>query len=160
GESTLNFGKNYGNFGIKGIQPEMKSLESQVVLKGRFINEMDHEAVRKGIVLSEDARDALFKNKEEPLQQWRQANGIPFEVVGVYKFESGGHNQGQTGPVFIPLSVAQKVFNARNYVDKIMFSFADASLPGSERAVQRARSILAGRHQFDPTDDRAIWINN
>ncbi len=159
GESQLSRGKNYGNFTINGIVPDNQKLDRQVIIEGRFINEVDQEQTRKVIVIAEDARKALFKD-EDPIHQWLNVNGIPFEVVGLYKWESGGRGQNQSSQVFIPLSVAQRVFNAKNQVDKITFSFADGSLDGAKQAEARAVAALASRHRFDPTDERAVWVNN
>jgi len=159
GESQLSRGKNFGNFSINGIVPDNQKLDRQVIIQGRFINEVDLEQTRKVIVIAEDARDALFKG-EDPIHQWLNVNGIPFEVVGLYRWEGGGRGQNQSSQVFIPLSVAQRVFNAKNQVDKITFSFADGSLDGAKQAEQRAIAALAARHRFDPTDERAVWVNN
>ncbi|MCB0787573.1 MAG: ABC transporter permease, partial [Flavobacteriales bacterium] len=159
GRSQLNYGKNYGNFTIKGIQPEYQMLESQVITQGRFINEVDQKEARKVIVIAQDAKEALFK-EEEALDQWVQVNGIPFEVVGMYAFESGGRGQNESSAVFIPLSAAQRVFNAQNLVDRIVFSFSENTLVGSKMAEERAVNILSRRHSFDPSDERALWLNN
>jgi putative ABC transport system permease protein len=159
GESKLQYGRNSGSFGIRGIEPHYQHLQHQVIEQGRFINEVDMVQDRKVIVIAQDVVDELFK-KEEPLHKWINVNGIPFEVVGIYRFESGGMERGQRSPVFIPLSAAQKVFNAKGTVDDITFSFADASIAGAKRAEQRAIHTLARRHDFDPTDERALWVNN
>lgn len=159
GNSQLSRGKQFGNFTINGVVPDHQRLERQVILQGRFINEVDEAQVRKVIVIAEDARDALFKG-EDPIHQWLQVNGIPFEVVGLYKWESGGRGQNNSSQVFIPLSVAQRVFNAKSEVDKITFSFADGTMEGAQQAQQRAVAALASRHRFDPTDERAVWVNN
>src|SRR5690606_4300833 len=80
--------------------------------------------------------------------------------VGVYRFESSGRGMNQNSQVFIPLSVVQRVFNADQGVDKITFSFVDGSIQGAEQAERRAVAVLAARHRFDPTDDRAVHVNN
>ncbi|MCB0758252.1 MAG: ABC transporter permease [Flavobacteriales bacterium] len=159
GRSQLSRGKNYGNFTISGVTPEFTELQDQQILQGRFINEVDQIRTRKVIVLAEDSRDALFKG-EDPIDQWVQVNNIPFQVVGVYRFESSGRGMNQNSQVFIPLSVVQRVFNAQQSVDKITFSFLDGSVQGSEQAAQRAVAVLASRHRFDPTDERAVYVNN
>ncbi|WKZ66708.1 MAG: ABC transporter permease [Flavobacteriales bacterium] len=159
GNSTLRYGMNTGSYGIRGIQPEHRHLQHQTILRGRFINEVDEAQDRKVIVIAEDCRQELFKG-EDPLHQWVSVNGIPFEVVGLYAFEAGGMERGQRSPVFIPLGAAQKVFNAKGLVDDITFSFADASIAGARQAEQRAVHTLARRHSFDPTDERALWVNN
>lgn len=159
GESKLQYRKNSGSFGIRGIEPQYQYLKHQRILKGRFINEVDQVQDRKVIVIAPDVVEELFKY-EDPLHKWINVNGIPFEVVGLYAFEAGGMERGSRSPVFIPLSAAQKVFNAKGTVDDITFSFADASVAGAKRAEQRAIHTLARRHDFDPTDERALWVNN
>lgn len=158
GESLLNYKDKYGNYGIHGIEPEYIHLEDQTILMGRFINDRDIEEGRKVIVLATDSREKLF-GEADPLQQWVQVNGIPFQVVGVYKFESG-RGQNDRSQVFIPLTTAQRVFDADGKLDQISFTLRTTSLEGSLRAAERARSILASRHQFDPNDPRAIWVEN
>jgi len=159
GASQLQHGMNYGSFSIRGVEPESQHLESQKITMGRFINEVDEEQERKVIVIAEDCRKELFK-EEEALNKWVNVNGVPFLVVGMYEFESGGHNTMERSPVFIPLNAAQKVFNAKRDVDEISFSFADASIAGAKQAQMRAVHTVARRHDFDPTDERALWVNN
>ncbi len=159
GNSQLNRGHNYAKFGINGVLPDHSKLRPMVMVAGRNINEMDEMQARKVIVLAEDARDALFKG-EEAIHGWVNVNGIPFEVVGVYRFESGGGDQNASSTVYIPLSAAQKIFDAGSEVDEITFSFADGSLEGSKNAEQRGITAMAARHRFDPTDERALWVNN
>lgn len=158
GESLLNYKEKYGNYGIHGIEPEYIHLEDQTIIMGRFINDRDMEEGRKVIVLATDSREKLF-GTADPLQQWVQVNGIPFQVVGVYKFESG-RGQNDRSQVFIPLTTSQRVFDADGKLDQISFTLHTTSLEGSLRAAQRARSIIASRHQFDVQDPRAIWIEN
>ncbi|MBK9416479.1 MAG: ABC transporter permease [Flavobacteriales bacterium] len=150
---------NSGSYSIRGIEPEYRKLQHQRIIAGRFINEVDQVQDRKVIVIAEDCRTELFK-KEDPLHQWINVNGIPFEVVGLYAYETGGPERGERSPVYIPLSAAQKVFNAKGIVDDITFSFSDASIAGAKQAQERAIHTLARRHDFDPTDDRALWVNN
>ena len=62
--------------------------------------------------------------------------------------------------VFIPLSTAQRVFGAYTSIDEFHFTLGHATLDESKRAVSRVKSILAARHNFDPSDERAIWVEN
>jgi putative ABC transport system permease protein len=158
GESLLNYKEKYGNYGIHGIAPEFIHLQDQTIVQGRWINDQDIAEGRKVIVLATDSRDKLF-DKADPLHQWIQVNGIPFQVVGVYKFESG-RGQNDRSQVFIPLSTAQRVFGANDKLDQISFTLKTASLEASVRTAERVRSILASRHQFDPKDPRAVWVEN
>jgi putative ABC transport system permease protein len=160
GNSQLQYGNNYGSYNIHGVLSDHQKIRPKTLIAGRFINEVDEVQVRKVIVVAEDAAKELFKD-EDPLGKWVNVNGLPFQVVGVYRFDnaSQGGRMGRN-PVFIPLSAAQRVFNAQNYVDEIRFTFADATLEGAKEAEHRTRHTLARRHSFDPTDERALWLDN
>jgi len=160
GKSQLQHDMNYGSYTIRGVVPEHQELQKQMLLAGRFINEVDERQVRKVIVIAEDAKKELFKD-EDPLNQWVNVNGVPFQVVGLYRFENSGEGgMMRRSPVFIPLGAAQRVFNAQRDVDQIMFSFSDASIAGAKMAQDRAVHAIARHHNFDPTDDRALWVQN
>ncbi len=158
GRSLLNRDDRFGNYSIVGVEPEYVHLENQTIIAGRFIDVIDQNEGRKVIVIANDAKDRLFK-EEDPLHQWVSVNGIPFEVVGVYKFESG-RGQNENSSVFIPLSTSQRVFEGKNDLNQIAFTIGHTSIESSIRVVSRVRSILANRHQFDFRDERAIWIEN
>ena len=158
GQSILNFRDKYGNYGINGIEPQYWHVENQVMLQGRYINEPDQREGRKVIVIAEDARDKLFGD-QDPIHQWVTVNGVPFEVVGVYQFESG-QGQNQRSRVFIPLSTAQRVFGAYRNLDRIYVTLGGATVPESIAIAKRIVGILAARHNFDPSDPRAGWVEN
>lgn len=158
GQSILNFRDKYGNYGINGIEPQYWHVENQVMLQGRYINEPDQREGRKVIVIAEDARDKLFGD-EDPIHKWVMVNGVPFEVVGVYQFESG-QGQNQRSRVFIPLSTAQRVFGAYRNLDRIYVTLGGATVPESIAIAKRILGILAARHNFDPSDARAVWVEN
>ncbi len=159
GQTQLQYGKQYGSYGVRGVMPEWRHMEHQQIKAGRFLNEIDQQQGRKVLVIAQDAKADLFKD-EDPIGKWVQVNGIPFQVVGLYEYDTGGPEQGQRSAVYIPLKVAQQVFNAKGLLDDILFTFADASVAGAEQAQQRAVHVLARRHNFDPTDERALWVRN
>lgn len=158
GQSVLNYKDKFGNYSMQGIEPDYWHVETQTMASGRYINEPDQQEGRKVVVLPTDARDKLFGD-EDPVHQWVQLNGIPFEVVGVYQFESG-QGQNQRSKVFMPLSTAQRVFGAYRDVDEIYMTLGNSTLPEAVQIAQRVVSILASRHNFDPSDPRAVWIEN
>lgn len=160
GNTKLQRGAKYGSYTVNGVVSEHQALQKQIILKGRFINEVDEQQQRKVIVIAEDCRKELFED-EDAIDQWVNLNGVPFQVVGLYEFDNAGrHGMMNRSPVFMPLSAAQQVFNGQRDVDEIMFSFADASAAGAAMAEQRAINTIARRHNFDPTDERALWTEN
>src|SRR5690606_20934214 len=61
GNTQLQYGKQYGSYGVRGVMPEWQSMEHQVIKAGRFLNEIDQQQGRKVMVIAQDARKDLFK---------------------------------------------------------------------------------------------------
>jgi putative ABC transport system permease protein len=158
GNSVLNFKDRFGNYSLQGIEPDYWHVETQTMVSGRYINEPDQQDGRKVVVIPTDAQEKLFGDTD-PIHQWVQLNGIPFEVVGIYDFESG-QGQNQSSKVFMPLSTAQRVFGAYHDLDRIYMTLGNSTLPEAAQAAQRVISILAARHNFDPSDASAVWLEN
>jgi len=158
GQSVLSYKDKFGNYSIQGIEPEYWEVENQIMIQGRYINEPDQREGRKVIVIADDARDKLFGGAD-PIHEWVVVNGVPFEVVGVYKFESS-QGQNQRSKVLIPLSTAQRVFGAYRNVDRMYLTLGNSTLMESIGIAQRVINILANRHNFDPADPKAVWVEN
>jgi hypothetical protein len=56
-------GMNYGSFTINGLPRSISTLQNQVILSGRFINEMDQQRTRKVIVIAEDCREGAVQGR-------------------------------------------------------------------------------------------------
>ncbi len=90
GNSRLQRGDKYGSYNIHGVVSEHQQLEKQIMDRGRFINEVDEQEKRKVIVIAEDARKELFAKEEEPLGEWLNVNGVPFQGSGLVQVRERG----------------------------------------------------------------------
>jgi putative ABC transport system permease protein len=62
--------------------------------------------------------------------------------------------------IYLPETTAQKVFNAKNELNRIMFTTGDASNERVSTLVEDLRLQLSDRLLFDPSDERALHIHN
>ncbi len=152
----VTFKKEFGNYSFRGVHPGHQSLENTQIIEGRFINEEDLKETRKVIVVGKVLIDELCKG-ENPMNQIVEIYGIPFKVVGIFK-DDGNEREERT--LYIPINTAQRVFNAENTVDQVMFTTGDISLKESQAIAQKLTTDFARRHQFDPKDSRAIYVRN
>ena len=154
--NTLSYKNEYGSFDIFCIHPDYGVVESLYPTKGRFLNDIDVEEIRKVAALGKMVDEALFKG-EDPLGKYIQVAGIPFKVVGVFDDPGGDRDLSR---IYIPISTAQMVFNRGNRLGTMSMTIGDASVERSQEMVEEIRKDFAQRHHFDPEDQRAIFIWN
>ncbi|RLD35149.1 MAG: ABC transporter permease [Bacteroidetes bacterium] len=147
----------YGTFDIFAISPEYRYVESLIVTSGRFLNRKDIDDYRKSVVLGRLVYEALFKNGEEAIEKYVKISGVPFKVVGV--FNDPGQDRDLLR-VYIPVSTAQRVFNMGNYIRNVSLMLGDAGVEQSLQVVEDVKTEMSVRHQFDPKDNRALFIFN
>ena len=154
--NTLSYKNEYGSFDIFCIHPDYGVVESLYPTKGRFLNDIDVDEIRKVAALGKMVDEALFKG-EDPLGKYIQVAGIPFKVVGVFDDPGGDRDLSR---IYIPISTAQMVFNRGNRLGTMSMTVGDASVERSQEMVEEIRKDFAQRHHFDPEDQRAIHIWN
>lgn len=156
GNRTYAFGSEYGTYNTQSCHPDFQFIEKFEITEGRFLNKIDMEYNRKVMVIGQDIREALFKDVD-PIGEFIKVGSVPFIVIGVYdeKDPREGTNQG-----LIPISTAQKLFNAGNNIHNFALTTFDISKKESQQIEEEIRLLLAKNHKFDPKDDRAVGIYN
>lgn len=145
---------NYVSSNIQAVIPEYFDIDEIDILHGRNINKLDIRESRKVIVLSERDAVSLFKD-ESPISRYTVIDGIPFQVIGVYKKE----NTWQTN-AFIPLSTAQTVYNSRSMREMVVTVNGLNTIKANEAFNDKVVKRMSLRHLFDPSDKWAIYVWN
>ena len=156
--STISFEKEYGSWGMNGVYPDAAYISNidMSTGRGRFINQIDMDQRRKVIVINTEMEQVLFKG-EDALGKYVTSDGIAFQVVGVYKDETGRTNV----PSYVPFSTAQSLYGKGYNVDRLDFTVKGLNtMPENEAFIKRLREKLGVLHNFDPEDKSAIWIWN
>ena len=81
--STISFGNESQNFGVRCVHPGHLELERSDMTGGRYINEYDIQEERKVAVLGQTVVEDLFKG-HPPVGEYITVRGIQFKVVGTY----------------------------------------------------------------------------
>jgi putative ABC transport system permease protein len=148
------YGTKNGNFSVRACEKGMVASEKITVIQGRFINDKDVEEGRKVCSVGKMLMNELF-GKEDPIGKYVKINTIPFKVVGVFT-DDGGENDMRRA--YIPISTAQRTYTGTNRVEQLVFTMED--MEQSKEAERSIRALMAERHNFDPKDDKAIFIWN
>ena len=155
---NISFGQEYINVSLMGVYPNYTEVETVKTADGRFINYNDLKERRKVIILHKKSAEILFnKTHTNPLGQFVNANGVAYQVVGIY------NDQGDQGSsdAYIPFSTLQTIYNKGDKLNNIIFTTKNLnSIEGNDAFEAEYRKVLAANHRFDPTDNSAIWIWN
>lgn len=108
----------YGNKSLKatalqGVTPNIGSLSTYKIERGRELTEIDEENRREVCVIGADTADYLFP-LELPLGKQIRLGAYLFEVVGVYAPLGSSFGASQDSFVQVPLSSWANVFGARS----------------------------------------------
>lgn len=152
-------GNRSGAFRVFGDYPEIQHIQLVDLIQGRHLNTLDIRYNRKNAVIGNYTKKILFSEHEDPVGKYIIANGVYFQVVGVFKSQRDGQ-QGERDEqsVYIPFTTFQQAFSYGNSVGWFAFtakegkSVADAEI--------KIRKSLMERHKIHPEDVNAIGSNN
>lgn len=151
----ITYGKDHVSITLEGVMPSLVQIEGIKLVEGRFINQLDMQGNRKVMVLHKKTVEMLFP-RESALGKVIKTNGLAFKVVGIYD------DQNFFSPsVYVPYSTLSLLYAKGNLVDNLMFTtrgLTDEKTNG--RFEDDFRTMLAHRHQFDASDNGAVWIWN
>jgi len=146
--NLISYKTEFVNYNIVAVHPDTETLERISNIKGRFINEIDIKDFRKVVAISTVVEEAVGK--------YVKINGIPFLVIGTFT----DYSERDLQRVYVPISTAQKVFNEANRISNMSFTTNTPDIESLQAMEEHLRKTFAARHKFDPTDRRAMWINN
>jgi putative ABC transport system permease protein len=138
-----------------GDMPEIASIQSLSVDRGRFLNRLDIEENRKVAVIGKKVIETLFEPDEQPVGERIRINGVEFEVIGTFRSrQSGGDAERDAETIFVPFTTYQQSFNAINQVNWFAVTSRDG-VPVTE-VEKQVLDLLRQRHKVAPDDRRGI----
>lgn len=151
----ITYGKDHVSITLEGVMPSLVQIEGIKLVEGRFINQLDMQENRKVMVLHKKTVEMLFP-RESALGKMIKVNGLAFKVVGIYD------DQNFFSPsVYVPYNTLSLLYAKGNLVDNLMFTTRGLTEEKTnDRFEDDFRTMLAHRHQFDASDNGAVWIWN
>ncbi len=159
GNMLVSYNNQYGSFYLSPCHPDYGIIKEVKMLNGRFLNQIDINKTRKVATIGEQVKSSLFKGNDTiAVGKFIKINGVLFKVIGVFRDFS--RNDDEMKRIYIPITTAQRVYFGNNVINQISFTTGDASPEQANNMVSSTKTLLANRHAFDETDDRAISIWN
>ena len=155
GGANVRRGGETGAFSVMGDLPEIFTIQSQILDRGRLLNRIDVEEKRKVAVVGKRVVEVLFERGEDPIGQSIEINGVWFKVVGVFRTrQTGNDGEEDLQTIYVPFSTFQQAFNAVNEVH--WFAVTAATGHPASQVEEKVLDILRTRHKVDPEDRRGI----
>ncbi len=145
------------SFQINAVHHTALALETHQMVAGRFLSESDIKDKRKSAVVGQPVVDFLFKPDENPIGQWVEVAGVPFQIVGVFRNDGGAEQERQ---LYIPVSTAQLAFNGADRLGMLAFTVGNADPEQTQKVIDKVVGQLAERYNFSPTDKQAVRVQN
>lgn len=144
---------------VKGLLAGYQNVEQPRIYYGRYLNEMDISQNRKVCVIGEKIYKELFPGGGDPCGKRICIDNIYYNVVGVdYSSGNISINGSSDESVSIPLSMMQQAYNKGDTVHLIAVT-AKRGVAMSD-ITDKMRSVIAGAHHIDPTDEKAVSVFN
>ena len=158
GGVTLSYGQEHLSLSLYGVYPNHAEINALRIKKGRFVNTLDLNERRKGIVLHERTAEILFSpSHTEPLGQFVKAGNVVYQVVGIYSDQGNDQNS----PAYIPLSTLQLIYGKGTSLNRIVTTTQGLDTEESTETFEKDyRKALSAIHDFDPDDQSAVYIRN
>ncbi len=154
-QATLQYDARSFSMSVNGEYPNAFAINALSLAQGRFYNAEDQVEHARVAVIGSETKEKLYSGRNalgEPLR----IDGITFEVIGVLtpKMQQGDDNQNRVA--YVPFTTMGDLKDT-HYLDSISFNYETNDY---ERIEQSVRYILATQHRFNPSDRRAVFIEN
>jgi len=155
--AVVKFKNEYDNYTTRGVGPDHQYAEKTLIMKGRYINELDVKNKSKHAVIGRLVAQDLFK-KENPIGQFIDIGNSVFKVVGVFQ-DDGGDNEERF--IYIPYTTRQSLEKGNDKVDQIIVAFKpELGHAGALAFEKELRKFLKEKKSISPKDPNGIFIRN
>ena len=156
--SVVTLGEQYMSMQIVGVYPVHTKIVKQMLICGRFVNDIDQREKRKVLVLNDkQAKELEPRDFKTLLGKYVKVGDFSFKVVGIYKNPGDGE-----GNAYSAYSTIKGIYGANSpSIGNIEFTFHGLTTEEANEAFEKDyRRRLNANHQAHPEDERAIWLWN
>ena len=156
--SIVTLGEQYMSMQIVGVYPVHTKIVKQMLICGRFVNDIDQREKRKVLVLNDkQAKELEPRDFKTLLGKYVKVGDSSFKVVGIYKNPGDGE-----GNAYSAYSTIKGIYGANSpSIGNIEFTFHGLTTEEANEAFEKVyRRRLNANHQAHPEDERAIWLWN
>ncbi len=146
------FGTRSATYGVSGVYASYARMRRLDISEGSFFTEADDFTHTRVAVIGSDAKKKLFSG-QNAIGQALRLDGISYQIVGVMKHQIQNGDDNINEHVYVPYSAMSDLTNTYYLTGIVMEYEGDHA-----KVVQAARESMGFHHNFDPKDQRAIFV--
>lgn len=141
----------------QGVSPEMMTIETIKVARGRFFFSEEEMDLSRVVVLGSSRAKELFPN-ENPIGQTVTIKKNPFQVIGVLEERGSAAFSNPDTLIYVPLGTAQKLLLGISYLN---FVRGKVDAPENiERTMSDMTITLRRQHHLEEKDESDFSIRS
>ena len=151
-QSLVSFGTRSGSYGIRGIYSSYEKIRALDVGEGTFFGEQEDYTHTRVAVIGSTVRKKLFSG-QNALGENIRIDGISYKVIAILRHTISNGDEDMNSLVYVPYSAVSDFKNSY-FLDGIFMDYEG----DHAKVVTAVRSSMAFHHNFNPKDDRAIFV--
>ena len=151
-QSLVAYGTRSGSYNVHGIYSSYEEIRALDVGEGAFFGAQDDFTHSRVAVIGSTVKKKLFSG-ENAVGESIRVDGISYKVVAVLRHTISNGDEDMNSIVYVPYSAMGDLKNSF-YLDGIFMDYEGDHI----KVAQAVRNSMAFHHNFDPKDDRAIFV--
>ena len=151
-QSLAAYGTRSATYGVSGVYASYAHMRRLDIAEGTFFSEADDFTHTRVAVIGSDAKKKLFSGQDAIGQDLR-LDGISYQIVGVMKHQIQNGDDNINEHVYVPYSAMSDLANTYYLTAVVMEYEGDHA-----KVVKAVRESMGFHHNFDPKDQRAIFV--
>jgi putative ABC transport system permease protein len=151
-QGLVAWGTRSSTYTIRGAYSSYHKIRSVDVDQGAFFGDQQDFAHMRVAVIGADVKKKLFSG-QNALGESIRIDGISFQVVGIIRKMLSNGDDNMNAMVYIPYSTMSDLRNTY-HLDAIVLGYEGEH----DKVTDAVRKSMAYHHNFDPKDERAVFI--
>jgi putative ABC transport system permease protein len=151
-QSLVAYGTRSATYGVSGVYASYGRMRRLDAAEGSFFSESDDFTHTRVAIIGSDIRKKLFSG-QNALGESIRLDGISYQVIGVLRHQVQNGDDNINAHVYVPFS-AMSDLTKTYYLNSIVMEYEG----DHAKIVTAVRNSMAFHHNFDPKDQRAIFV--
>ena len=151
-QSLVSYGTRSGNYGVHGVYSSYEKIRALDVGEGAFYGEQEDFTHTRVAVIGSTVKKKLFSG-QNALGESVRIDGIAYKVIAVLRHTISNGDEDMNSLVYVPYSAMSDLKN-NYYLDGIFMDYEG----DHSKVVTAVRNSMAFHHNFNPKDDRAVFV--
>jgi len=145
------------NYTTRAVAPSHQFCEKTIMMKGRYLNEVDIKNKTKYAVIGRLVEKDLF-GTENPIGKYIDITGSVFKVIGVFQ-DDGGDNEERN--IYIPYTTRQLMEKGTDKIGQFIIGFKpEIGYAGAMAFEKSLRKYIKDKKNISPKDQNGFYVRN